>query len=102
MTISALPRAIELASHRESDDGYRAIVVRFSDKWRVIVCKDHLQWIIQRSEGVRHGQRRWTGVHYCTTRDALLRLCRACGECADPAMLAVLSALPDVIGRAAT
>ncbi|SLN34502.1 hypothetical protein ROA7450_01556 [Roseovarius albus] len=59
-------------NHRESADGYHSVILR-GDLYRVIACKDHLQWIIQRRAGVRHGGVRWDSFAYCRTRDALIR-----------------------------
>ncbi len=84
-------------SHRESDDNYARIVARLDDDWRVITCRDRLQWILQRRDGVRAGRARWAGVGYCRTRKALLRLCRASGARIDPSQWAALVALPDYI-----
>lgn len=46
---------------------------------RVVTCADDLQWIIQRRDGERSGRARWTGLHYCRSRKALIRLSRASG-----------------------
>ena len=62
-------------SHRERDDAYFRLIYAKGD-WRVIACKDNLQWIIQRAEK-RRGQREWTGNSYCSTRKALTRLWHA-------------------------
>ncbi len=85
-------------SHRERDDGYRAVVTMLSEKWRVITCRDGEQWIIQRRDGARNGRPRWTGVHYCVTKSALLRLCRAVCDRIDPSAENLLADLPDTIG----
>lgn len=82
-------------SHRESDDNYRNVIHRMSG-WRVIVCRDGRQWIIQngRSSGRRGAE--WKGGSYCTTLGALLRDWRRhTGD--DGAFLA--SILPDRIRR---
>ena len=79
---------------RESADDYPNIVARLSDNWRVIVCAGGIQWILQRRDGERSGRARWTGVSYCLTREALVRLCRALSEPVDPSALLILAALP--------
>ncbi len=86
-----------MASHRESDDDYARIVARLDDRWRVIVCRDDLQWILQRRDGERAGGARWTGISYCQSREALLRLCRASSARIDPSEWAALVALPEYI-----
>ena len=82
-------------SYRESDDDYACIVTRLGDGGRVIVCRDDLQWILQRRDGKRAGRARWASVSYCRSREALLRLCRASSARIDPSEWAALVALPE-------
>lgn len=78
---------------RESDDAYHDVVARPSDRWRVITCNGGIQWIVQTRRGAE-----WRHVHYCRTREALLRLCDAsCGDL-DPSVRAVLRSLPEQTG----
>ena len=88
------------ACHQETANDYIGIVARLCDRYRVIVCKDRIQWILQRRDGERHGRSRWAGVGYFRTREALLRASRAlCGRI-DPTALAALALLPEHFGRA--
>ena len=52
--------------HREGSSDYHRVVFEQGD-WRVIVCKDRIQWIIQHRicAGSPAGAR-WIGKHYCT------------------------------------
>lgn len=85
-------------SHRESDDAYRSVIAELSPGWRVIVCRDGIQWIVQRRRAAgRHGGR-WRGVHYCRTRDALIRLCVTSCDRMAPAGSAILQKLSKQIG----
>ena len=56
-------------SNRERDDSFCQVVVQMAPRWRVIVCKDHLQWIIQKrtSEPLHRGE--WRGQSYVTTSE---------------------------------
>lgn len=84
-----------LFSANETDDAYFAVVAKLGDRWRVIRCRDDIQWVLQRREGQRHGRPRWTGDGYLTTREALIRVCRAkAGDC-DPTAWTTLLALPE-------
>lgn len=85
-------------SHRESDDAYGAIVARLNAGWRVIECRDGIQWILQRLDGERHGRARWTGRSYCRTREALNRVCRDYAGEIDATARSPLNSLPDWIG----
>ena len=95
-----LPTRIPLSesSHRERDNDYRAVVARLNGSWRVIECKDRIQWILQCADGKRHGQTRWTGRSYCRTRQVLIRDSRTHAGEIDAIALAILEALPDWIG----
>lgn len=58
-------------SHRETDDRYHGEITRHG-RFRVVACKDGLQWIAQRRKAGAGG--RWVALGYFRTRDALLRL----------------------------
>ena len=57
-------------SRREGSDDYDNIVAQLGPDWRVIVCVDDWQWIVQERTG---GQ--WRSRHYLTSRDGVLRRC---------------------------
>jgi hypothetical protein len=82
----------------ESADNYWRLVARLNVRWRVIECRDGIQWILQRIDGERYGKTRWTGRSYCRTRDGLLHACRDNAGEIEPSALAVLNNLPDRIG----
>lgn len=91
-------RCTNRGSHKESADDYSHVVTRLNPEWRVIVCKDQIQWILQRIDGKRHGRTRWVGRSYLRDRNALIRVCRTnLGEI-DPIALSALSTLPEMIG----
>ena len=54
-------------SIREKDDDYDWVIAQLGPKHRVIACKDNIQWIVQQKSGV------WRGIHYCTSREGILR-----------------------------
>ncbi len=55
----------------ESADAYVRVIARHG-RHRVILCRDGIQWIIQRRKSGVTG--RWKALSYCTTRAALIRL----------------------------
>jgi len=57
-------------SRREGDDDYENIVAQLGSDWRVIVCRDNWQWIVQER---KWGE--WKSRHYLTSRDGVLRRC---------------------------
>lgn len=87
------------ATH-ETADGYARVVARPCDGWRVIVCKDNVQWILQRRKK-GGAERPWRAVGYFRTREALVRLCAASCWRMDPAAMAALTALPESFGGVA-
>lgn len=60
------------ASHQERADNYHSVVVQ-SDKYRVIVCKGNIQWLLQRRVGERPAGVRWDSFKYFRSREALTR-----------------------------
>jgi hypothetical protein len=71
------------------------VIATLTPLFRVILCKDNLQWILQRRDGERAGRPRWKGVGFFREREALLRESRRnCGPL-DDAQIAPLLALPE-------
>jgi hypothetical protein len=82
-------------SLRETADDYPGFVARLNPDWRVVACRDRVQWILQRrgSPEKPRGDD-WRGRSYCRTKEALIRCTREyCGPI-EPAALAVLATLP--------
>jgi hypothetical protein len=63
--------SVATPSHRERDDGYNRVLVRLGPCWRVVLCRDGLQYISQRrySEAPAWA---WRGMGYSTSRSALI------------------------------
>ena len=82
-------------SNRERDDGFSQVVVQLAPRWRVIVCKDHLQWIIQKrmAEPLHRGV--WRSQSYVTSRNSLIRLCASLELLSDDNARDRLEALPE-------
>ncbi|SFK83491.1 hypothetical protein SAMN05444421_10934 [Celeribacter marinus] len=90
--------AAGVPSHREKDDSYRSVIVRLAPRWRVILCKDRAQWIIQYRTADPLHRGVWRGRVYVTTKDSLIRSCARLGCRSGSSVTAILSALPDRIG----
>lgn len=87
--------SVAIPSHRERDDGYNRVLVRLGPCWRVVLCKDGLQYILQRrySEAPAWA---WRGVSYSSSRRALIAVCvsrQLAGEDSQ-VLMAKLHALP--------
>jgi hypothetical protein len=95
--LEVLERAVPClpaARNGEESDSYPNVVARLGHDWRIIVCRDGIQWIVQRCAGTRHGRARWEARCYCRTREGLLRRCRGfLGELPDD-IAADLARLP--------
>jgi len=87
-------------SHRERDDDYTRVIAQLNSRWRVIVCKDGIQWIVQKRDGTRDGRPRWTGVSYHLERKALIRRCSELCGIRDRAEFEKLGDLPAYFRRA--
>ena len=85
----------DVRSYRERDDKYHDVVAQLDPRWRVIVCKDYLQWIIQKrtAEPLHRGV--WRSQSYVTSRNSLIRLCASLELLSDPLARARLEALPE-------
>ena len=86
-------------SHRERDDDYAYVVVQLTPRYRVILCPQGLQWIIQEKEASRSGH--WRAKSYHTSRDSLLSACGKRGFLSNANAEAVLHALPDHVSQLA-
>ena len=79
---------------READDAYEGVVTYLRPDLRVVVCRDGLQWIVQRLAGGR-----WRAFGYCLTKDGLIRT--GTRFLPRPEVAGKLAHLPDFLGRAA-
>jgi hypothetical protein len=84
---------------RERDDLYPKVFAQPSIRWRVILCAQGLQWIIQKKESSHAGP--WRAEKYVTSRSALIKACGTLGLLSDPATEAVLYTLPEHVSQLA-
>ena len=79
----------------EEKDAY-PVVATLNGRWRVIACKNSIQWILQNR---RSGPDSWRGRSFCRTSEALVRCARQHAGPIDPHAMAVLLRLPERIGE---
>lgn len=91
------PVSVPNGGNRESADSYRRIVARLNARWRVVECRDGIQWILQFAKKSGHGAV-WRGRSYCRTREAVKRVCALQAGDIDATANAMLESLPDWIG----
>jgi hypothetical protein len=87
--------ASSLYSGRERDDGYGHVIAQINDQWRVIVCKDGIQWVLQRRDAEKPHRGFWRGRRYHATRKDLIASCVALAGLTDGRVLAILARLPE-------
>ena len=85
------------ATHRETSDNYHRVVLKFSSRWRVILCKDNIQWILQKCDAEPSHDGNLRGKSYFACKESLIRVCGSRGLLLDPQARAVLDALPAYI-----
>ncbi|WP_282368308.1 hypothetical protein [Defluviimonas aestuarii] len=85
--------------HRETADSYHGEVFRRGG-YRVIACRDHIQWILQKRRTSQEScaGARWKAVGYFQTRNALARVWHSKTGGHAPK----IAALPEQITRRAT
>jgi len=83
-------------SRLETSDGYVGFVAQLNPDWRVVECRDRLQWILQRRGSPKKPRPDdWRGRSYCRTREALIRCTREYAGAIDLAAAEILAGLPD-------
>jgi hypothetical protein len=62
-------------SRRETDANYGAVVAILASRWRVVLCRDGKQYILQCQFGAGLHKAVWRGMTYHTTQRSLIRDC---------------------------
>jgi hypothetical protein len=79
----------------ETSDSYDGFVAQLNPDWRVVECRDRIQWILQRRGSPKTPRRDdWRGRSYCRTSAVLIRCTREHAGAIDPTAAAILAALP--------
>lgn len=81
-------------SNREEADDYRHVVVVVNQNWRIVECRDGIQWILQQRSGQRHGQPRWQSRKHNRCKETLIRNVHAFSGEVAPIAREVLDELP--------
>jgi len=90
---------VRTLSSRERDDCYSKVVLQLTPRYRIILCRQGLQWIIQEKEASHEAP--WCAMSYHTSRDNMLNACGKRGFLSDPNSEAVLHALPSHVSKLA-
>jgi hypothetical protein len=83
-------------SRRETDDNYGAVIAVLNPRWRVILCRDGKQYILQRQYGESLHKTVWRGESYHTTQRSLIRDCAKRDLLSGATAQAAISRLPSL------
>ena len=86
-------------SHRERDDSYSKVIIQLAPRWRIIECRNALQWIIQHRSTKPLNRGYWLGVSYLRSRNKLIEVSTGLNLLSDASMKDVLTGLPETISK---
>ena len=82
-------------THRKTSDFYRGVIAVLTTRCWVVICKNGIQWILQKRTKESFHEGIWRGQSYCTSREALLEAYARRELLSDPQAAAVLEALTE-------
>ena len=86
-------------SHRERDDSYSKVIIQLAPRWRIIECRNALQWVIQHRSAKPLNRGYWLGMSYLTSRNKLIEVSTGLNLLSDVSMKDVLAGLPETISK---
>ena len=89
----------ESQSQRERDDSYSKIIIQLAPRWRIIECRNALQWIIQHRSSKLLNRGHWLSVSYHTSRNKLIEVSTRLNLLSDASMKDVLAGLPETFSQ---
>ena len=89
----------ESQSHRERDDSYSKIIIQLAPRWRIIECRNALQWIIQHRSSKLLNRGHWLSVSYHTSRNKLIEVSTRLNLLSDVSMKDMLAGLPETFSQ---
>ena len=81
-------------SLKERDDNYFAVVAVLTPRWRVILCKNGTQFILQRHFAETAHSGAWRANSFHVSPDSLIKACVTLGLLSDPKLEQLLAGLP--------
>ena len=89
----------ESHSHRERDDSYSKVIIQLAPRWRIIECRNALQWVIQHRSAKPLNRGYWLGMSYLTSRNKLIEVSTGLNLLSDASIKDVLAGLPGTISK---
>ena len=86
--------------HCESSENYHRVLIQLEDRWRLIICRQNNQLILQRRESLHGGA--WRAFKYFRTKNALLKVCGGLGLLSNTSTALIEHALPPTFKNGGT
>ena len=86
-------------TRRETSDFYSRVITVLAPRWRVITCRNSIQWILQKRTAEPLHKGIWRGRSYHTTRNSLIEACAKLELLSDDRARAAVDALPSIISQ---
>ena len=86
-------------TRRETSDFYSGVIAVLTSRWRVVTCRDGIQWIVQKRTAEPLHKGIWRGRSYHTNQNSLIEACAKLELLSDDKARADLDALPSIISQ---
>ena len=100
------PRGVKISvpcpgddARKETSDFYGSVIAVLASRWRVITCRNGIQWILQKRTAEPLHKGIWRGQSYHTNRNGLIEACARLELLSDAEALATLEALPELFSQ---
>ncbi len=84
-------------TRRETSDFYSLVITVLAPRWRIVTCRNGIQWILQKRTAEPLHKGIWRGRSYHTTQNSLIEACAKLELLFDDKARADLDALPALI-----
>ena len=82
-------------ARKETSDFYGSVIAILASRWRVIACRNGIQWILQKRTAEPLHKGIWRGQSYHTNRNGLIEACARLELSSEAKFKTVLQALPE-------
>ena len=86
-------------TRRETSDFYSGVIAVLTSRWRVVTCRNGIQWILQKRTAEPLHKGIWRGRSYHTNQNSLIEACAKLELLSDDKARADLDALPSIISQ---
>ena len=86
-------------TRKETSDFYSGVIAVLTSRWRVVTCRNGIQWILQRRTAEPLHKGIWRGRSYHTTQNSLIEAFAKLELLSDDRARTALDALPSIISQ---